>query len=351
FIMIESFTNPSDYGWKTSEIVAPAFSKINKDYISGVVITPVFGGKSINAEFELLTGLTNRFTPVESMPYREFVSKKIPAIPTLLKARGYETNVIQVVKMNGFGYKKIYDYLQVDNKISLHKNSGVKLDPSGKFAASEEISNKIIELTDQQDKSFIFAFSNSSHSPWKLEDYPDNSIDILNKNSYSGKERNHLIAYFNALNHADEIVSVLVEYYENSDENTLIMVVGDHQPAIQGYHQKTVKPAQYEKYTRQFYSVPAVIWNNYLEPEQKKFELSMNFLASYVLTKAGVDTVGFVKFNQMLMKKIKVLTLIIRQKKGHYLKEVPAEYKKMIDDYEILQYEILMSETINSNLY
>jgi phosphoglycerol transferase MdoB-like AlkP superfamily enzyme len=339
-ILAEAFTDPLDYGWQTSGELIPHFRQTQATHPHGRIMVPVFGGKSINTEFELLTGLTNRFTPVESLPFRELVSDNTPGIADLLKSLGYQTQVIQAVKLSGFGFERVYDFLNIDGKISLTGDQ-VDKDPTGLFASSQAIAEQIIRLTEQQDKSFIYAFANSSHMPWKLNDYPDNQLSLLNdKGSYDKRTSNQLLAYFNAINHVDELLGLLQEHYQHSDERTLIFFAGDHLPAMDALYQLAPLDEQIK------YQVPAVIWSNYLQQSAEPFELSMNFVASYLLEMMDIHAHGFMKFNAEAMKQFQVFSHFVKSPSGRLQRKVPAMLASLANEYAVLQYLILTRNSV-----
>ena len=343
-LFIESFTDPSDFGWSFYKEPLPTYKSLKKEGLTGFVISPVFGGKSVNAEFELMTGLTNRYTPTESSPYLEFVNHNVPSLPRTLKNQGFTTNAIQVIKFKGFGYGKIYNYLDVDNKISLHKknNNSLELDPSGKTASSYEIAKKIIELTDQQEKSFIFVFPNSTHSPWYLKDYPNTKIKLKNTTGLIDDD-NTISAYANALNHIDYLIKTLVEKYKTSSQKTLLVVLGDHQPGISAYTKNYTINNKYGDYMNNSlkkYKVPILIWSNYLEEQDKTIFISTNLLPSFVLDLAGLDYKGFMKFNSIIRKKLKIVSNFLMGVDG-----LPAyNSDEVLKDYNIFEYDILFGE-------
>lgn len=338
-LLIESFQDVRDLPWKTHASVTPTYYKMEKSGFSGRLISPVFGGKSINAEFELLTGFTHIFTPQGSMPYKDFVNKKIPSIAWQLKEKKYTTNVIQVVKMLGYGYKTIYENLGFDNKYSLHKHiPGISLDPTKRFGSSEAIARQILDILERQDKSFVFAFPNSSHAPWKLSDYPDNSINLTNQN-IDKDEAEEIIAYYNALNHIDLLFSLLYQWAENSDEKTLILVIGDHQPALKARH--LIKGGA-EKNKIQNHTVPYLFWANYpINYQSLEVDLtSMNLVGGILLDLMQIKPTGFFIFNKTLREYYQAFSFVLIEQKSNQFSKPPAS---LIEHYQALQYLYLQN--------
>lgn len=345
-LMIESFTDPKQFGWKFNFSPTPHFDQLTKNSLT-FAISPVFGGKSINAEFELMTGLSYQFTPVESTPYHEFITAPIHSLARTFKQNNYTTNVIHAVKFSGFGYGKIYEFLGMDNKISLSiKNDGVKADPSGRSTAKEEFTNKIISLTESQDKSFIFAFPNSSHSPWSLSHYPHSKLRLINKNT-SEDTKNQVLAYANAINYVDQMIGSLINYYEKSQEKTLIVLVGDHQPGLSVYlNNKPEKSgaSRADKIVRK-YTTGFAVWSNSYPVELPDNLVSINLIPAWIVKQSRINSTGFIKFINHFSNYVSVLShSIIKQKQHDFHMAIPDEIVTLIEDYEMLQYDILFGK-------
>ncbi len=346
-LLVEAFTDPLDMGWQFTEDPIPSFRSAQKAFGDAEVFSPVYGGKSINAEFELMTGLSNRFTPIESMPYQEFVDLNMPGLVSNFGANGYSTNTLQVIRFKGFGYGKIYGYLGVDHKISLADKLMYEQDPTGKFTGSSEIAEKIIQVTQQQEKSFVFAFPNSTHSPWYLDDYPGTSI-LLQSDTKEPALNDEISAYANALRHTDDLLGLLMTAYQGHPEKTLIVMMGDHQPGLRRYNEhynSDPNQGDYANTILKSYRVPLAIWANYPLKASHENLLSMNLLPSYVLEKAQIPVRGMMKFNGLLRDKFSVISHVILAKGNEiYHQDVPDELKEIVNDYEMLQYDLLFGE-------
>ncbi len=341
-LMVESWIDPEMFNIRLNRDPIPNFHRMRRQ-MDGRVLSPVYGGKSINAEFELMTGMSNRFTPVESIAYREFVTRPIPSLPRTLKRHGYETSVIQVVKMSGFGYAKVYDHIAVDRRISVVGERLRQVDPTGRWASAEQLGEEIMALTDRQARSFVFVFPNSTHSPWTMADYPESDLRVISP-QYEQPQADYVSGYFNALNHVDQTLGTLLDHYSNSDESTLILMLGDHQPALAFHHIELAARAMSEvETTEEKFSVPAAIWSNHPLPAGR-FNLSMNFLPSLLLQLNGIQPRGWLQFNDQLRQRLGMISLLVRDEAGALYEEPPAALQPLIDDYELLQYDLLGGE-------
>ncbi|MGJ8662021.1 MAG: LTA synthase family protein [Marinicella sp.] len=346
-LMTESFTDPGDFGWEYSEEIIPAYRMMASSHTSGHVISPVYGGRSINAEFEIMTGMSNRFTPIETTPYQEFIDTDITSLARTFRRNGFETSAIQMVKFEGFGYSKIYQYIGVDNKVSLSsKNKGTEPDPSGRSVSSDETAKEILNLVEKQDKSFIFAFPNSTHSPWNLDHYPNSTLELMNEN-VNTQEKTRLLAYTNALNHVDGLFEKLVQTFSESTEKTLLVVIGDHQPGMRFFGKNLTDSPVYSKFinhTLNKYKTTFVAWSNYPLDDDSDINISMNLIPAFIINNTGLKADGFMKFVVILKEHFDVISQIYKLREGDYIEQLPGHVKELIRDYKTLQYDILFGK-------
>ena len=343
-LLIESFQDIQQLPWKANKEITPAYNKMKSNSYSGDLISPVFGGKSVNAEFELLTSFSSVFTPFGSIPYKDFVKQNIPSLARQLKSYDYISNVIQVVEMKGYGYQSIYKFLGFDNKYSLSKhNKSIELDPTQRFGSSDAISTQIIEIVDKQEKSFIFAFPNSSHSPWKLNDYPENEIELINSR-LNLDESNEIIAYYNAISHVDLLIKNLYNKFVNSNEKTLILIIGDHQPSLKvSLNNTNLSSSLNNKIDNHL--VPYLFWSNYKLkfPSNKEKFTSMNLISAKLLNVVNLQASGFYKFIIEINKTYKAFSFALL--KNNQTIDIYKNWtSEIVQQYQIIQYKYLSGD-------
>jgi phosphoglycerol transferase MdoB-like AlkP superfamily enzyme len=342
-LLVESFQNIKELPWKANIEITPTYNTLELTGHSGKLISPVFGGKSINAEFELLTSFSSMFNPIGSIPYKDFIHHKVPSLAWQFKQNNYTTNAIQVVEMKGYGYSSIYKYLGFDNKFSLSRlDKKITLDPTKRFGSSDEISTKISELIKTQDKSFIFAFPNSSHSPWKIKDYPDNKVKLLN-NNLNKDLTDEIIAYYNAIKHVDDLFKNLKKTFDNN-EKTIILIIGDHQPALK-VSKKTPQDIWSIEDKINNHLVPYLFWSNYEVDFMKKNEkfTSMNFIGLTLLKYANIKPKGFYAFLDNIKQKFAAFSFVLLEE-GEIININDMKINKVVEKYQLVQYKYLTND-------
>ena len=117
-VMNEAFSDLSVIGdFQASEDYMPYFRSLygSENTISGNVFVSVLGGNTANTEFEFLTGDTMAFLPTGSIPYQQFISDELPALPELLREYGYTTTALHPYNSNGWRRDSVYPLLGFDD--------------------------------------------------------------------------------------------------------------------------------------------------------------------------------------------------------------------------------------------
>lgn len=75
-IMSEAFWDPTTMvNVEFSVDPLKNFHDLSNKYTSGNLVVPVFGGNTVNTEFEVLTSMSTQFLPVGSIPYYNYLNK------------------------------------------------------------------------------------------------------------------------------------------------------------------------------------------------------------------------------------------------------------------------------------
>ncbi len=101
-IMSESLFDLTNLpGISYSENPLAYFQNYGENYVSGSIATEVYGGRTCQTEYEVLTGHSVYFTDPQNIAYMKLVNEHTPSIPKLLKEEGYKTFAVH-------GYEKAF---------------------------------------------------------------------------------------------------------------------------------------------------------------------------------------------------------------------------------------------------
>ena len=177
-----------------------------------------------------------------------------------------------------------------------------------------------------------------------------NTVSLNTETEYPYTE-----TYLSAINVSDQAFKELIEYFDSVEEPTMIVMFGDHQPAIEDEFYKELfgvadlSELNTEDAEKQ-YMTPYVIWTNYSTSTSEE-NMSSNYFGSYILQKAGLKMTSYEKSILKIKETLPVITRgVVCDKNGNWYQindSLPEEYKKLIEDYKTLQYNNVFDHSDN----
>ena len=351
FIMSESFWDPTlmenvEFGTDPMPTV--------REHQIGEILTPTFGGGTSNVEFEVLTGFNNMFLPPGSVPYQQYIKNELPAMPRYLAESGYQTTAIHPYPKWFWNREEVYKHLGFEKFIDIDGFS----DPlyKGPFVSDEQVTNTIIEQTEQSKKPvFAYAITMQNHTGYNEDKYPEYTVETQTPPSVDPVFNLLLRSYTQGISDADAAFKQLLDYYETSDEPTLVVFFGDHLPAI-GHDYKFFKQADFvargpgegnwdlEDY-RKMRTTPLAIWNNYDAEVPEIDTVSTSFLGPAVLDLAGIQKPLYYSILENFQEQMPGYTRDLKiDANGKLLKVTPDSVENLRRDYQLIQYDLLFGD-------
>ena len=141
----------------------------------------------------------------------------------------------------------------------------------------------------------------------------------------------------------------LINYYKNTNEPTVILLTGDHQPRIHDESMDSITNGEWRNWNDEEmmrrYEVPFLIWANYDIDKKIVEKTSMNYLQTILMETIDGDLTGFQKFQQDIQKEIPVLTsngYWGADGKFYSVDDKNSPYYDLIQEYAMLQYNDMM---------
>lgn len=358
--LMEAVSDPLRLGFELSEDPLPTFHALQREQGRGEVLSPVFGGLSANAEFELITGCSMAFLPRDSCPFKQFIHRPLPtALPAILREVGYRTRALHVESLDFFNYRQVYPRLGYQEHRTLWSDPWAARDPSGRRPSDRALARAVIdELDGGEGPAFVFAFPNGTHWPWSEELSKRHGIEV--RTELPSHQRAKLRDYVNSLREMDEALRLLVDYARASPEPVVILALGDHLPVLDsvtyaavgmqvnygwraGGYQVDEQPQA--EAVRRCFTVPAVLWSNRPRP-RRDFALSMNHLPALVLEELGLRPPAHHAQLAAIRARVPLLGRVVAGPglPTTLLPLAPSEVAGPIRDATLLQYDLLFGE-------
>lgn len=341
--MIESLMDPFDLGAALTDDPIPALRRLAAAYSSGYAIVPERFGGSANSEFEVLTGMSTSFLPGRSLAYKQYLKRRIPSLPCLLAKRGYRTVAVQADPITYFDRTKAYAHLCFQRVVWLNEDPSAPRAINGRAPTDEAVVDAVLAAVDGEGPAFVFAFPSSTHHPYELDLYADSALDLADP---SHPARRELKYYVNALRVADAAVERLAAGLSTVDRKVVLAVLGDHLPplsteALGTFRARLETLPETERRILER-RVPLVVWSSF-EQDRRDLELGLNALAPYLLELAGVEPDDFLRFVGRFVERVPVLTRDVIGIGGAPIPpaSIPEEVSRWIDDYRLLQHDVL----------
>lgn len=350
-IMNEAFSDPSVLGdFETNQDFMPfmrSLMETGENTISGSLHVSVLGGNTANTEFEFLTGNSMAFLPQGSIPYQQYVKSEIPSVASYLKEYGYTTVGMHPYKSTGWDRDKVYPLLGLDENYFIDDFKDAEI--VRKYVSDRANYDKIIELFEAKEEEkplFLFNVTMQNHSSYS-DEYDNFTPDI----SVSGTDSKVLNQYLSLIHLSDSALEYLLSYFEQTEEPTLVVFFGDHQPTdsvvrpVWKLNGKSDRSLTEEELARR-YEVPYLIWANYSLESAHEEDTSANFLAAKVLEAAGIPQSSYTAFLSELSESFPVITSIQAVPSSGEASPV-KEYNDDLLPYRKLQYYNLFDSRNN----
>jgi phosphoglycerol transferase MdoB-like AlkP superfamily enzyme len=242
FIVLESFLDPTLF-----RNISYSTPPVHPDFVAlfggkeGLARSPVFGGRTCQAEFEALCGVP-AFGRVGSVEFNVLAGRGISCLPALLRNNGYQTIASNAYKPDFFntlaayrslGFGEIYFPLEYAPRRATYLSTG---DVGAEmFLFDGDLLRQNLEhvrgLMPKRGPVFNYVLGIYGHSPHRInEAVRPHLIDV-----YGGAiATERLINYANQYYYRSGAVAEYVASLIKIDPNALIIVMSDHLPPLSG---------------------------------------------------------------------------------------------------------------------
>ncbi len=274
-LLVESWADPVAYDAVFDRNVFENYDRLSAQGVSGSSISPYIGGGTANIEFELLTGFSSNDEQAAGMTFNiyqyDYMNEGFPCIGGFLRENGYGTYAIHAYTSELYNREENYPLLGFE-KSDTFENPLM----SGPYISDESCVDKIIEVYEdavrRDDNVFIHALTMQNHIIFGENRYADNELIGCTSETYSEEDAKAMAEYGTAIWHTDQAIGNLADYLSTVDRKVMLVVVGDHQPALCAKSETTEylleKYGYYDAYDPEtdfadVHATPYLVWTNY----------------------------------------------------------------------------------------
>ncbi len=269
----------------------------------GVVISslsPTYGGRSANTEFEFITGGALGYYPIGPIAYEKFYQKKEsvnnPSILTELMNNGYKTEILNASSSKLYKCQNVYDKMKVNKTRHLY-------DEFKKNVKDSYLVDNLIERFNNKEKDeklFYMTISMESHMPYTINNYKKYDFEITS--TMNGGLKNAVKAYTQSIRSASLQLKRMYDYIQTLDEDTILIFFGDHLPIVH-----TLSANMYNEINEfntsdklsniyRKYNTETLIFSNYDIKYNDLKEMSMNLIFTTIINNMDIEISDYYKW-------------------------------------------------------
>ena len=275
FLQLESFIDPETIKTiELSEDPCPNFRRLYSQYSSGELTVPACGAGTANVEFEVLTGLSVKFFGPGEYPYKAVLKEKTgESLAYDLDSIGYTSHAVHNHRAVFYNRNTVFANMGFDTFTSVEYMQNVAKTPKN-WAKDNVLIGCINDALDSTEgRDMIYTISVQGHGKYPSEKVIENpKIEVLSASTEELKWKYEY--YVNQIYEMDRFIGELTEELAKRDEPTVLVMYGDHIPAID--------ITEDDLESGNLYGTQYIIWNNFNMPKDDE-NLHTYQLAAHVM--------------------------------------------------------------------
>ena len=338
-IMNESFADFKKFEDELKNIdVMPFYNSLQKNTIKGNLYVSVRGG-----------GNSLIFFPSGTTPFQTYIHKKTNSIASYLDENGYSTCAIHLASALNWNRKNVYPLLGISKFYS--ESDFKNIEKLRGRATDEENYRRVIDLykNKKTEKFFCFDVTIQNHGGYDRTDDLNTVVDLAQYGDYPDAE-----VFLSLMKKSDDALKMLVEYFEQIDEPTMIIMYGDHQPSLSTDTESWVFSSSTDEENKlNRYETPFMIWTNYDIESRYINKMSANYLSSLILQTANFELPVYNQFLLYMFEKYPVILTqgILDANDNFYTSYEEIPYDEDFNIYASLQYNNVFDKNCNQALF
>lgn len=290
-ILLESFVDPEELTYlKTNKDPISFYHYLEDNYTSGYLTVPVVGAGTANTEFEILTGMSMQYFGTGEYPYKTILKQTdCESIASDLSKIGYGTHVVHNNGGNFYSRANAFSMMGFDTFTSKECMNITEFTPNGNWAEDAILVNETIKALDATEGSdFVYTITVGTHGDYPKQPILDNPEFVVT-GANSEESANQWTYFVNQAHKTDLFIQNLVTELDKRDEDTIVVMFGDHLPTMGLTNEDTV-PGD-------IYKTKYQTWNN-MGLEKQDADLYAYQLLASVTDSVGIHEGTIWKYHQ-----------------------------------------------------
>ncbi|MCQ2563642.1 MAG: sulfatase-like hydrolase/transferase [Mogibacterium sp.] len=284
-LQMESFTVAQDYAnIEVSQDPTPVFNDLYENYTSGTFEVPACGAGTANTEFEVLTGISAKFFGPGEYPYKGKLRKEtLESMAYVTRSHGYNTAALHNHRALFYNRNEVYANLGFNTFTSVEYMNNVSFTPTN-WCKDRVLTNEIMEIMQStEERDFMHVISVEGHGSYPTEQvFKHPYTEVTAEDEYTKWRYEY---YLNECHEMDTFIGDLIKAIDESGEPTVMIIYGDHIPALD------VKEENYKQ--PDLYTTRYVIWDNIGLPKEDR-NIHSYESGAILLEDAGLDYEGII---------------------------------------------------------
>lgn len=319
-LQMESFTTAQSYShFDVDRDPTPVFNNLKENYSSGWFEVPACGAGTANTEFEVLTGISAKYFGPGEYPYKgKLREQTLENMAYVAKRHGYATSALHDHRALFYNRNEVYGNMGFDSFTSVEYMKSVSFTPTN-WCKDKHLTDEIMDImTSTKERDMMHVISVEGHGQYPVEQVFKNPYTTVTiRDDYDADEQTKQDLkwkyeyYVNECHEMDTFIGDLISAIEETGEPTIMLVYGDHIPALDVTEDIYNGP--------DLYQTEYAIWDN-MGLSKKDADLAAYQAGAILLEDAGLAHEG-VLFD--------------------YQQTTGSDDKNYQDDMEALAYDIL----------
>ncbi|WP_236895918.1 LTA synthase family protein [Clostridium beijerinckii] len=364
-IMSESFWDISRLkNVQFKEALIPNFNKLKEESVSGQMLASVFGGGTVNTEFEALTGFSMNYLPPETMPYQKNITENFFSIANYLKSEDYSTLAIHPYLPSNYNRANAYPLMGFDKFIS-EKDFDKSSERMRTYISDMEVSRRIIQEFENEKKIsgkpwFNFTVTMQNHGGYFINTFDEKNRLPFKTTGISETVSNNMNDYIAGLHASDTALAYLVNYFRDVKEPTIIIFFGDHMSNVGVGSDNMLEESGYKLNNGSLQDIynlhltPVLVWSNYEKNKKDLGTISAYEILPKVMENYKLKKPLYFNFLDKLSNIAQANSSgVLVENNGHVKSsgDMSEEEKQMFDKFELIQYDYIYGKRYSRDIF